>query len=194
MSNVLYHSASIATIIRLKYIVDLTDVSDVLFTGTTAMVWTLVEPAVAIMAASLVTIRPLLRSLHFPGFEGTDRYIDKVVGRNGLSRGTRDGREQINDLNLRNDIPQGNWTSAVGSGVDLKKTGLRKFSIGGKGKEELREEEIGRGETPGESRQTFYHENGSEEYIMDDVYGIGIKRTVDVQVEENGHKIAENNR
>ena len=35
------------------------------------MVWTLVEPGVAIIAASLVTIRPLLRSLNFSGFDST---------------------------------------------------------------------------------------------------------------------------
>ncbi|KUJ14592.1 uncharacterized protein LY89DRAFT_752697 [Mollisia scopiformis] len=60
--------ASIATLIRLKYIVDLTNVSDVLYTGTTAMVWTLIEPGIAITAASLVTIRPLLRALNLSGF------------------------------------------------------------------------------------------------------------------------------
>ncbi len=36
---------------------------------TNAMVWTLVEPGVAIVAASLVTIRPLLRRMSVPGFE-----------------------------------------------------------------------------------------------------------------------------
>lgn len=37
------------------------------------MVWTLVEPGVAIVASSLVTIRPLLRQLRFKGFESTER-------------------------------------------------------------------------------------------------------------------------
>lgn len=35
------------------------------------MVWTLVEPGVAIVASSLVTIRPLLRQLRLKGFEST---------------------------------------------------------------------------------------------------------------------------
>ena len=35
------------------------------------MVWTLVEPGVAIVAASLVTIRPLLRKMRLKGFEST---------------------------------------------------------------------------------------------------------------------------
>ena len=35
------------------------------------MLWTLVEPGVAITAASLITIRPLLRALHFKGFSNS---------------------------------------------------------------------------------------------------------------------------
>ncbi|KAK8038124.1 hypothetical protein PG994_014891 [Apiospora phragmitis] len=60
--------ASIATLIRLKFLNDLTDLSDILFGGTDSMVWTLVEPGVAIVASSLVTIRPLLRSWKIKGF------------------------------------------------------------------------------------------------------------------------------
>lgn len=37
------------------------------------MVWTLVEPGVAIVASSLVTIRPLLRKMRLKGFESTER-------------------------------------------------------------------------------------------------------------------------
>lgn len=37
--------------------------------GTDAMVWTLVEPGVAIVASSLATIRPLLRAMRISGFE-----------------------------------------------------------------------------------------------------------------------------
>lgn len=36
------------------------------------MVWTLVEPGVAIVASSLATIRPLLRAMKVKGFESTD--------------------------------------------------------------------------------------------------------------------------
>lgn len=88
-------SASIATLIRLKFLSDLTDTSDLLcknssqlslwsiskthladkppVAGTDAMVWTLVEPGVAIVASSLVTIRPLLRKMRLKGFESTER-------------------------------------------------------------------------------------------------------------------------
>lgn len=95
-------SASIATLIRLKFLADLSDLTDILCTifahfqnppfyglesqkatsnrantatvmGTDAMVWTLVEPGVAIVASSLVTIRPLLRAWRLNGFTSTDR-------------------------------------------------------------------------------------------------------------------------
>ncbi|KAL2753900.1 hypothetical protein ACRALDRAFT_2043034 [Sodiomyces alcalophilus JCM 7366] len=65
--------ASIATLIRLKFLSNLTDLEDILFAGTDAMVWTLVEPGVAIVAASLVTIRPLLRMLRLRGFQSSAR-------------------------------------------------------------------------------------------------------------------------
>lgn len=37
------------------------------------MIWTLIEPGVAIVASSLATIRPLLRALRVRGFESTDQ-------------------------------------------------------------------------------------------------------------------------
>ncbi|KAG8159070.1 hypothetical protein KVR01_010731 [Diaporthe batatas] len=76
--------ASIATLIRLKFLADLTDTSDILFAGTDAMVWTLVEPGVAIVASSLVTIRPLLRKMRLRGFESTERSRGlQLEGQNG---------------------------------------------------------------------------------------------------------------
>ncbi|KAI5461187.1 hypothetical protein BGZ63DRAFT_453992 [Mariannaea sp. PMI_226] len=63
--------ASIATLIRLRFLSDLTDTADILFAGTNAMVWTLVEPGVAIIASSLATIRPLLRAWKIKGFTST---------------------------------------------------------------------------------------------------------------------------
>ena len=45
------------------------------------MVWTLVEPGVAIVASSLATIRPLLRAMRIRGFESSDH-----TGRSGTSR------------------------------------------------------------------------------------------------------------
>ncbi|KAF5631297.1 integral membrane protein pth11 [Fusarium sp. NRRL 52700] len=64
--------ASIATLVRLRFLADLTDTEDILFAGTDAMVWTLIEPGVAIVASSLATIRPLLRAMRIRGFESTE--------------------------------------------------------------------------------------------------------------------------
>ncbi|KAI1072647.1 hypothetical protein LB507_002828 [Fusarium sp. FIESC RH6] len=64
--------ASVATLVRLRFLADLTDTEDILFAGTDAMVWTLIEPGVAIIASSLATIRPLLRAMKIRGFESTD--------------------------------------------------------------------------------------------------------------------------
>lgn len=48
------------------------------------MVWTLVEPGVAIVASSLVTIRPLLRRMRLRGFESTERSRGlQAAGQNG---------------------------------------------------------------------------------------------------------------
>ncbi|KAI0550759.1 hypothetical protein F4679DRAFT_191648 [Xylaria curta] len=65
--------ASIATLIRLGFLADLTDVADILYAGTDAMIWTLVEPGIAISAASLATIRPLLRQWKIRGFTHSER-------------------------------------------------------------------------------------------------------------------------
>ncbi|KAK7953950.1 integral membrane family protein [Apiospora saccharicola] len=70
--------ASIATLIRLKFLADLTDLSDILYGGTDSMVWTLVEPGVAIIASSLVTIRPLLRAWKIKGFASSG--VSKQTG------------------------------------------------------------------------------------------------------------------
>lgn len=57
--------------------------------GTEAMVWTLIEPGVAIVAASLVTIRPLLRQMRLRGFESSERSRSRnIFNRYNRSRGT----------------------------------------------------------------------------------------------------------
>jgi hypothetical protein len=184
-SNFIYRSASIATIIRLKYIVDLTDISDVLFTGTTAMIWTIIEPAVAITAASLVTIRPLLRTLKIAGFESSERRSGRAKGSRGYGR-SRDRREQINDMPLRSDVPKNNWTSTVGSGKEPTKVFIRGINVEREARgSKARDDDVDIKRTPSESPLTFYRDTGSEEHIMDDVHvqGIGIRRTVDVEFE-----------
>ncbi|CAG8957378.1 hypothetical protein HYFRA_00010804 [Hymenoscyphus fraxineus] len=80
--------ASVAAVFRLAFLFHLSDVTDPLCTfpslfstlstnllktvnTTQAMIWTLVEPGIAIVASSLVTIKPLLRALRFRGFESS---------------------------------------------------------------------------------------------------------------------------
>ncbi|KAM0260738.1 hypothetical protein ACHAQJ_002654 [Trichoderma viride] len=63
--------ASIATLIRIKYLNDMRNLEDLLFSGTDVMLWTIIEPGVAIIASSLATIRPLLRAMRIHGFMST---------------------------------------------------------------------------------------------------------------------------
>ncbi|KAK7427933.1 hypothetical protein QQZ08_005546 [Neonectria magnoliae] len=99
--------ASIATLIRLSFLADLTDTDDILFAGTDAMVWTLVEPGVAIVASSLATIRPLLRAMKIRGFEsiiqtyGTGRSNTMRSGGTRSKSGTLPGFGP-NDVSLIN--------------------------------------------------------------------------------------------
>ncbi|CZR65727.1 related to integral membrane protein pth11 [Phialocephala subalpina] len=155
--------ASIATLIRLKYIVELTVISDVLC--TTAMVWTLVEPGVAITAASLITIRPLLRSFNLAGFESDPShncYTD--------SRHTH--------ISLRNDIPDENWnTSTVSSG------GIELNKVSTKSPVERLKGSINQVRHVG-SMEIRDADAGSEEYILEG-NDEGIRRTVHVRVEHD---------
>ena len=101
-------SASIATLIRVKYLVELSDYSDILFTGTTAMVWTLIEPGIAITAASLITIRPLLRALNFAGFSSTGYTSSRnVTSNNNMSRSM--GQQNLSQP--RDDFALANWNA-----------------------------------------------------------------------------------
>jgi hypothetical protein len=103
--------ASVATLVRLKFLADLTELEDLLckfyissilfitvyitarllinpliryptnlVATTDAMVWTLIEPGVAIMASSLATIRPLLRAWRVRGFQSTENSNSKRTG------------------------------------------------------------------------------------------------------------------
>lgn len=80
--------------------------------GTDAMVWTLVEPGVAIVASSLVTIRPLLRQLRFKGFESTERSRSRGFwGRSGRSTGLSGLSGNTAGLNSKK-----NWSQLPGNG------------------------------------------------------------------------------
>jgi hypothetical protein len=91
-----------------KYLVELSDYSDILFTGTTAMVWTLIEPGIAITAASLITIRPLLRALNFTGFNSTGHTSSRnLTSNNNISRSVG----QYNVSQRRDDFDLANWNA-----------------------------------------------------------------------------------
>lgn len=63
------------------------------------MVWTLVEPGVAIVASSLVTIRPLLRQMRLKGFESSQRSHSRGFwSRRGRSTGGLSGNNQNNSI------------------------------------------------------------------------------------------------
>lgn len=49
------------------------------------MVWTLVEPGVAIIASSLATMRPLVRAMKIQGFRSTDNAPSSGVARISLA-------------------------------------------------------------------------------------------------------------
>ncbi|KAL7962439.1 hypothetical protein V8C34DRAFT_183537 [Trichoderma compactum] len=80
--------ASIATLIRIKYLSSLQDTNDLLFSATDVMIWTIIEPGVAIVASSLATIRPLLRAMKIRGFESTGRRTRSAPS--GYARHTAD--------------------------------------------------------------------------------------------------------
>lgn len=98
-----WHSASIATLIRVKYLIDLENVDDLLCkyflvgrtvnkanvntdAGTDALIWTIIEPGLSIVAASIATLRPLLKALKVIGFgsSGFSRHAARSQGGVGL--------------------------------------------------------------------------------------------------------------
>ncbi|PQE28739.1 integral membrane family protein [Rutstroemia sp. NJR-2017a WRK4] len=64
--------ASIATIIRLKYIVALGELSDGLYSIAPVFLWSSVELGLGIIAASVATLRPILRRFHIIGFNSDE--------------------------------------------------------------------------------------------------------------------------
>ncbi|KAF7904813.1 hypothetical protein BELL_0743g00050 [Botrytis elliptica] len=60
--------ASAATIIRVKYLVAFLNVTDALYSITPVFIWSTIEIALGIIAASTATLRPLLRSWKLLGF------------------------------------------------------------------------------------------------------------------------------
>ena len=89
------------------------------------MVWTLIEPGVAIVATSLATIRPLLRAMGIKGFQVTEYSTQAlgISGNNGTGRGTNhSAKRSFRSANgASTDIELGN---ASGSGSSSGKGGV----------------------------------------------------------------------
>ncbi|KAG5996293.1 hypothetical protein E4U52_006921 [Claviceps spartinae] len=79
--------ASIATLIRFRFLTSIERTDDILFRATNASIWSLIEVGVAIIASSLATIRPLLRSLRIRGFVSVDKF--PLVETSSPRRGSR---------------------------------------------------------------------------------------------------------
>jgi hypothetical protein len=56
------HSASTATIVRIVYIKNLTETRDYSWEGINLVKWSMVEPAIAITAMNIATLRPMFKS------------------------------------------------------------------------------------------------------------------------------------
>ncbi|PMB68089.1 hypothetical protein BM221_006266 [Beauveria bassiana] len=69
-----------------------------LVSATDALLWSMVEPGVAIIASSLATIRPLLRVLKIRGFESTHR--TRSTGLSGKKQGSSMPGYGPNDVSL----------------------------------------------------------------------------------------------
>ncbi|PNP48311.1 hypothetical protein TGAMA5MH_00594 [Trichoderma gamsii] len=84
--------ASVATLIRIRYLTVMKDLDDLLFAATQVMTWTVIEPGVAIIAASLATIRPLLRAWRVHGFLSTGRSRTAHSAPSAYARQTTENR------------------------------------------------------------------------------------------------------
>ncbi|KAK0111610.1 hypothetical protein ONS95_001956 [Cadophora gregata] len=177
--------ASIATLIRLRYLIELTDRSDVLYAATPATIWTIVEPGLGITAASLITIRPLLKSFNLHGFQHPSSNYNS-------SSHARTQRQSLNLNPYHSHSETWTWTNSTVSSPGLKEGG--RWWIGGKGlglglglgegngsgkvvvRERVLESDVGVVLGGGE------RDGGSEECILEGKGG-GIRRTVDFVVE-----------
>ncbi|KAK2589731.1 hypothetical protein QQS21_012588 [Conoideocrella luteorostrata] len=117
--------ASIATLIRLKFLSGLEELDDLMFSATDALIWSLVEPGVAIIASSLATIRPLLRSLKIRGFLSTDKTPSTgVSGPGRYAPGSRNVQGSMpgygpNDVSLHSVAGKGEARSSKQVGITV---------------------------------------------------------------------------
>jgi hypothetical protein len=78
----LFSSASTATIVRIVYIKSLTDTDDYSWEGINLVKWSMVEPAIAITAMNIATLRPMFNNFfHFASSKRLDSTVDSEEGR-----------------------------------------------------------------------------------------------------------------
>lgn len=69
-------SASTATIVRIVYIKSLTETTDYSWEGINLVKWSMVEPAIAITAMNIATLRPMFKNFFFFARKRFDSNID----------------------------------------------------------------------------------------------------------------------
>jgi hypothetical protein len=74
-------SASTATIVRIVYIKALTETDDYSWEGINLVKWSMVEPAIAITAMNIATLRPLFKNFFNFASKRFDGSIDEDEGR-----------------------------------------------------------------------------------------------------------------
>jgi hypothetical protein len=74
--------------------------------GTDALIWSIVEPGISITAASIVTLRPLLRAMKVVGFgsSGQSRHITRSTGVYTRSQELRSLPPLSGGINTQTDI------------------------------------------------------------------------------------------
>lgn len=132
------------------------------------MVWTLVEPGVAITAAALITVRPLLRALKFPGFEHSSQ---KTPDRQTPAR-TPQNAVPANSFKIPAQSSQAPEVRLQGSGSSTSVLAL--------GVEGARTE-------MGINKDLFMHDGWSDEYIL-----MEIRKTVNISINNEREGAGEN--
>ncbi|KAH6668974.1 hypothetical protein B0J14DRAFT_599725 [Halenospora varia] len=78
--------ASSATIVRIVYIKSLTETEDWSWEGINLVKWSMVEPAIAITASNIATLRPMFKNFFLGGHASTQDYSIEFAQMLGLSR------------------------------------------------------------------------------------------------------------
>lgn len=86
------NSASTATIVRIVYIKSLTATEDYSWEGINLAKWSMIEPAIAITAMNIATLRPMFKNvLHFASkrFDNNDEEAKRPSGESGTTMRSR---------------------------------------------------------------------------------------------------------